>query len=136
MSVPGDRSGLEQYRPREAATVLALRLDLELQCFQYEKWGGKQQARRGDWVVDKDGDVYTVTDSNFSRTYRLVRPGLYRKDAPVWACLAPSDGVVPSEEGSTAYQEGDYVVFHLPEDDLGWAMRAEEFLRTYEAVSG
>lgn len=127
---------LEQYRPREAATVLALRLALDLQCFSYEKWGGEQRARQGDWLVDKDGDVYTVTDSSFSRTYRLVRPGVYRKDAPVWAYVAESEGVVPTEEGATAYRAGDYVVYHLPGDDLGWAMGAEEFLRTYEALSG
>ena len=73
-----------------------------------------------------------VSASSFSHSYEPDGPGLYRKVAPVWAFVADTDGVVPSEEGSTRYEAGDYVVFQSPEHELGWAMGPDEFTRTYE----
>ena len=49
-----------QYRKRPDRFVLAVRLDLDTPGFAYRKWDGEQRCKAGDWIVDNDGDVYTV----------------------------------------------------------------------------
>ncbi len=73
-----------EYLKKATSTVVAVRLDLETDGFTYEKWGGTQTCKPGDWLVDNDGDVYTVDAAVFARTYRPVSPGLWRKVTPVW----------------------------------------------------
>jgi hypothetical protein len=57
--------------------------------FSYRKWGTTQTCRRGDWLVDNGGDVYTVNRDSFARTYRRIAPGRYLKITPVWAERPP-----------------------------------------------
>ena len=56
-----------RYRKRADQFVVAVRLDLEGAGFRYRKWGGEQQCKAGDWVVDNDGEVYTVDAESFAR---------------------------------------------------------------------
>ena len=49
-----------RYRRKPHQAVSAVRLALEFDGFNYRKWGGEQRAQVGDWLVDHDGDVYTV----------------------------------------------------------------------------
>src|SRR5262245_53084089 len=66
-----------QYRKKASQYVVAVRLDLETDGLVYRKWGGTQRAKAGDWLVDNDGDIYTVDAEVFARTYERVLAGVY-----------------------------------------------------------
>lgn len=112
--------------------MIAVRLDLDTDGFTYQKWGGTQRCKRGDWLVSNRGDVYTIDAETFDRTYRQVSPGVYEKDAPVWAEQAAESGTIKTKEGSTAYKAGDYLVFNGPAGEDGYAMSRETFHSLYE----
>src|SRR5438128_1145931 len=101
-----------RYVRRPDSPVVAVRLALDTDGFVYRKWGGEQRAKAGDWLVDNDGDVYTVDAAVFARTYRPAhrRPGAYVKTTPVWAERAETAGFVTTKEGVTHYEAGDYMV--------------------------
>lgn len=84
-----------------------------------------------DWIVDNDGDVYTVYRVSFRRTYRQVGPGVYVKKTPVWAEAAAAAGRVKTKEGSTGYRRGDYIVFNQKNGADGYAVSAKKFKRMY-----
>jgi hypothetical protein len=120
---------LREYRRKKSASITA---DLDTEGFVYRKWGGTQRCKRGDWVVNNRGDVHTVDGETFDRTYRMVSPGIYVKNAPVWAQRAEESGTIQTKEGSTAYKVGDYLVFNDPGGEGGYAMPKEEFHTLYE----
>ena len=124
-------SPLEQYKRKQQTWVTAVRLDVEMEGFTYHKWGDTQRAKRGDWLVNNQGDTYTVDAESFERTYRMVSPGVYEKHAPVWARQAEADGQIPTREGSTAYKTGDFLVFNDPGEKDGYAMTEETFHSLY-----
>ena len=124
---------MRQYRRKERTFVTAVCLDLDAGGFTYLKWGGTQRCKRGDWLVDNQGDVYTIDGKTFERTYQIVSPGLYEKIAPVWAEVAAEPGTIQTKEGSTAYLAGDYLVFNAPDRTDGYAMKAETFRQLYES---
>ena len=101
-----------KYVKRPSQTVAAVQLDLDTKGFTYRKWGSLQRCKARDWIVDNEGDVYTVDRLSFGRTYRQVRPGAYVKITPVWAEKADEAGRVKTKEGSTGYRRGDYLVFN------------------------
>jgi hypothetical protein len=112
--------------------VTAVQLDLDTDGFTYRKWGGVQRCKRGDWLVSNQNDCYTVDAETFERTYRIVSPGVYEKDTPVWAMQTEADGTIQTKEGSTGYEKGDYLVFNDPSGKDGYAMTAETFHSLYE----
>jgi hypothetical protein len=120
-----------RYLRRPDRPVAAVRLALETDGLLYRKWGGEQRAKAGDWLVDNEGDVYTVDGEVFARTYRQVGPGAYVKSTPVWAARAPQAGSVRTMEGVTRYEAGDYVVSNTPDGSDEYAMPAEKFERLY-----
>jgi len=121
---------LQTYRKK--IPVTAVQLDLDFQGFEYQKWGGTQRCKRGDWLVNNQGDVYTVDSESFNRTYRQVGPGAYEKIAPVWAEQADKPGVIQTKEGSTAYHAGDYLVYNDPACKDGYAVESRIFHSMYE----
>jgi len=123
---------LREYKRRAETTVVALRLDLDTAGFEYRKWGGTQHCKAGDWIVQNGDDTYTVDSDVFARTYRPVAKGEYEKFSTVWAERAEVDGVVPTKEGQTKYQAGDYLVYNDREGTDGWAITRETFEKTYE----
>lgn len=123
---------MQQYRRKERTTVTAVQLDLETEGFTYQKWGGTQRCKAGDWLVNNHGDVYTVDREVFERTYHMVSPGVYEKSAAVWAEQADKSGKVKTKEGSTDYKAGDYLVFNDRERKDGYAMTSETFHSLYE----
>lgn len=123
-----------EYAKRDDQRVIAVRLDLDTDGFEYRKWGGVQTCKAGDWVVDNDGDVYTVDAATFETTYEQVSPGVYAKTGHVWAERASSDGVVETKEGETHYEAGDYLVFNRPDGDDAYAVSPEKFEEMYEPV--
>ena len=126
---------LSKYRRKESAEVIAVRLELETEGFSYQKWGGTQRCKPGDWLVNNQGDIYTIDAEVFDRTYEEVRRGIYRKVVPVWAAKADSSGTITTKEGSTNYQKGDYLVFNDEEGRDGYAVSAQKFHSLYELVN-
>jgi hypothetical protein len=123
-----------QYRKRPSEFVIAVQLDLDTDGFTYRKWGTTQTCKRGDWLVDNHGDIYTVDGQSFADTYRAVGPGRFMKTAPVWAEVAETGGAIGTKEGSTHYEAGDYLVFNQPDGGDAYAVARETFERMYEAV--
>lgn len=125
-----------KYKKKPTSFITAVQLDLDTEGFAYNKWGGQQLCKRGDWLVDNAGDKYTVSQESFAKTYELVSPGVYTKSAPVWAEVADKPGKVRTNEGETAYEIGDYLVSNNPDGSDAYAIAAAKFLEMYEAAKG
>jgi hypothetical protein len=123
-----------QYRKRSSQLVIAVQLDLETQGFTYEKWGGTQRCKSGDWLVNNNGDTYTVDRETFARTYKSTGPGTYTKVTTVWAEIASEAGEVKTKEGATRYKMGDYIVFNEPDGGDAYAVSKATFEKTYERL--
>ena len=123
---------LTKYLKKKASRVAAVQLELETDGFTYQKWGGTQTCKAGDWIVNNDGEVYTVDRDTFARTYRSVGPGLYEKVAPVWAVRTSQPGQIATKEGVTHYKAGDYLVYNGADGKDGYATDAETFEKMYE----
>jgi hypothetical protein len=123
-----------QYVKRQTQFVVAVQLDLETTGFSYQKWGTTQTCKRGDWLVNNNGDTYTIDRESFARTYRASGPGTYVKSTPVWAEVAPAAGSVRTKEGATHYQAGDYLVSNQESGADAYAVSKAEFERMYEPV--
>jgi hypothetical protein len=120
-----------KYVKRPSQAVAAVQLTVDTKGFTYKKWGSVQRCKARDWIVDNDGDVYTVDRVSFRRTYRQVRPGAYLKITPVWAEKADAAGRIKTKEGSTGYKRGDYLVFNEKSGADGYAVSAKKFKRMY-----
>lgn len=125
---------LHRYRKKAASLITAVQLDLDTDGFTYHKWGAEQFCKPGDWLVDNGGDVYTIDQDTFRRTYSEVEPGRYAKSTPVWAEVAESAGAIHTKEGETHYEPGDYLVYNAAERRDGYAMGPEKFRELYEPV--
>ena len=123
------------YVKREAQTVIAVQLDLDTKGFTYEKWGGTQTCKPGDWIVSNAGDTYTVDRESFASTYRAAGHGEYVKIAPVYAEVAANAGDVTTKEGTTHYAAGDYLVYNEPDGGDPYAVSKENFERMYQELS-
>jgi hypothetical protein len=119
-----------RYRKKPDRFVTAVQLRLEIEGFRYKKWGDVQTCKAGDWIVDNEGDVYTVAGDVFERTYERRSPGVYVKVARVQAWRAEAAGSIETREGRTHYEAGDYLV----ENEAGdvWAVSAAKFEEMYE----
>lgn len=122
----------QRYRPHADRTVVAIQLRLDMSGFAYQKWGHDQQCQQGDWLVDNEGEVYTVNADSFAKTYRAVSKGLYAKVQCVWARQAEQAGAVPTKEGHTAYQAGDWLVSNHQDGSDAYAISAVKFPTLYE----
>lgn len=125
-------SNLKKYLKKATSFVVAVQLDMETEGFTYEKWGAAQTCKRGDWVVNNSGDIYTVDGDTFTQTYRCVSPGIYLKTTPVWAEIADQAGHIRTKEGITHYEAGAYIVYNDPEGKDGYAVEADCFEEMYE----
>lgn len=125
---------LEEYKRRPGATVYAIRLDLEIDGFDYVKWGARQYCKRGDWILLNGADTYTVDSEVFARTYRHLAGVEYQKVGTVWAEQAVSAGRIETKEGSTGYDAGDYVVYNQPDRTDGYAVSRSRFEEMYESA--
>lgn len=121
-----------KYKKKATSFITAVQLDLDTEGFEYNKWGGKQVCKQGDWLVDNNGDKYTVAQDSFAKTYKFVSPGVYVKSAPVWAEVAEKAGKVKTNEGETAYEAGDYLVSNNEDGTDAYAMSAEKFESMYD----
>lgn len=125
-------AGRKRYRRRPNRPIAAVRLLLDTSGFDYRKWGGDQHCKAGDWLVDNDGDVYTVDAESFARTYQAVGPGAYVKSTVVWAERADVAGSITTFEGRTRYEAGDYIVSNAEDGTDTYAISAAKFEFLYE----
>ena len=121
-----------KYRKKVVVNVIAVQLSLDTEGFVYYKWGGEQRCKRGDWIVNNQGETYTVDQQSFAATYRQQSPGLYVKTTPVWALLATQAGSVKTKEGESHYQAGDYIVCNNEDGSDAYYMSATKFESLYE----
>jgi hypothetical protein len=122
--------GFRKYRRRADSQITAIQLSLETDGLVYKKWGGEQRGKKGDWLVDNAGDIYTVDAEVFQKTYHNVSPGRYAKATRVWARVAGESGTIKTKEGSSEYRAGDYLVYNDPDD--GYCIDAHKFESMYE----
>jgi hypothetical protein len=120
-----------KYVTRPENFVTAVKLDLDTEGLTFRKWGGEQHCKAGDWIVNNQGDTYSVDAEVFDRTYALVSPGVYRKTAAIWAEEAEAPGTVTTMEGTTDYAAGDYLVSNREDGSDAYAITAEMFRRLY-----
>lgn len=123
-----------QYVKRASQSITAVRVDLQTEGFTYQKWGSVQKCKPGDWLVNNNGDTYTVDADTFARTYRPTGRGTYLKTTPVWAEVANDAGEVRTKEGTTHYKPGDYLVYNEPDGGDGYAVSSTAFERMYERI--
>jgi hypothetical protein len=121
-----------KYRKKASSVVVAVQLDLETDGFAYRKWGGRQTCKAGDWLLNNDGDVYTVDQTVFAETYQNVSPGIYQKVTSVWAETAKKAGSIKTKEGITHYDAGAYLVFNDQDGKDGYAVTPASFEAMYE----
>jgi len=121
-----------KHKSKSSSFITAVQLDLDTKGFAYNKWGSRQVCKRGDWLVDNNGDKYTVEEESFARTYSFVSPGVYTKSTPVWAEVADKPGKIRTKEGETAYRAGDYLVSNNQDGTDAYAISAEKFQALYD----
>ncbi len=120
------------YRKKADQFVVAVQLDLDTAGFTYRKWGAEQRCKHGDWLVDNQGDIYTVDHAVFAKTYRRIGPGTYVKTTPVWAERATQPGSVATKEGRSHYNTGDYLVYNNEDGTDAYCIAAAKFEAMYE----
>jgi len=126
-----EESRRRRYIRRPERPIVAVRLALDTDGLVYRKWDGEQRAKPGDWIVDNDGDVYTVDAGVFARTYRQTGLGTYVKTTPVWAERVQQSGSVRTKEGVTQYDAGDYLVSNSRDGSDRYAVGAAKFEALY-----
>jgi hypothetical protein len=124
-------SSRRRYIQRPDRPVIAVRLALDTDGLVYRKWGGEQHAKPGDWIIDNEGDVYTVDAEVFARTYEQTGAGTYVKTTPIWAEPARRAGSVRTKEGVTHYNAGDYLVSNNRDGSDTYAVSREKFELLY-----
>lgn len=121
-----------RYRKKANQFIIAVQLNLETDGFVYQKWGSQQHCKPGDWLVDNQGDVYTVDSDTFAATYKQKSPGIYVKMTAIWAEQATESGKVATKEGFSHYQPGDYLVSNNEDGSDAYCISAEKFTSMYE----
>ena len=121
----------KRYKKKVDQIVTAVQLSLVTHGFAYEKWDNTQHCNSGDWVVENNGDCYTIREDSFAATYQRVSEGRYKKMAHVIAEQIDAAGTLATREGSTSYAAGDYLVFNSGDDSDGYAVSKEKFETMY-----
>jgi hypothetical protein len=124
--------GRRKYKKKADSFVVAVQLNLDTDGFTYHKWGAVQRCKKGDWLVDNNGDIYTVDEEVFAKTYRKKSPGIFVKTTSVWAEVATKPGVVKTKEGESHYDAGDYLVSNNEDGSDAYCINAEKFNSMYE----
>lgn len=124
----------KKYRKKSDQHVIAVQLNLETEGFTYHKWGAEQQCKPGDWLVNNNGETYTIDKNVFTSTYREVDNGKYVKSTPIWAEKTTEDGSIQTKEGTSHYRAGDYLVSNNEDGTDAYCISADKFIKMYEAV--
>jgi len=123
-----------KYKKIEKQIVTGVQLSLETSGFNYTKWGSEQHCKAGDWLINNDGECYTVDQDSFANTYTEVAPGQFIKTTAVWAIQAEVSGFINTKEGQSAYMAGDYLVSNNEDGTDSYAVAQTKFEKTYTPV--
>lgn len=123
---------MKKYRKNANSTVIAVQVNLVTSGFTYEKWGAAQQCKPGDWIVNNNGDTYTVDQQSFAKTYHMQSPGIFFKTTPVWAQQVTQSGSIKTKEGESHYQAGDYLIYNNADGSDGYCISKAKFEAMYE----
>jgi hypothetical protein len=121
-----------RYRKKADQFVVAVQLDLDTEGFTYRKWGAEQRCKQGDWIVDNNGDIYSVDAEVFADTYRKAEDGKYVKTTPIWAEVTNQAGRIVTKEGESLYKKGDYLVSNNEDGTDAYCISAAKFESMYE----
>lgn len=124
----------QRYRKVESSLLTAVQLKLETAGFDYHKWGDQQHCKAGDWLVDNQGECYTIDQTSFADTYCEVSPGRYRKTQLVWAEVAAEAGAISTREGRSHYNIGDYLVSNKADGSDSYAVSKTTFEAEYQLL--
>ena len=127
-------SSRRRFVKRAGNEVVAIQLTVDTAGFTYRKWGDVQTCKPGDWIVQNNGEVYSVDKETFAHTYVEQSQGLYRKVSPVWAERAQTAGSVTTKEGVTHYPAGAYLLSNDAEGTDTYAVAAATFEAMYEPL--
>ena len=111
-----------------------MRLDLDTDGFTYRKWGGTQRCKQGDWLVNNGGDIYTIDQETFSRTYRRGRGRPVRERESGLGGASHVGGFDHDQRRIDRHEVGDFLVFNDPDGRDGYAVTAARFHELYEPV--
>lgn len=126
---------LKKFYKTANAEVSAIQLAFKACELHYEKWGGQQHAKAGDWLIKQGDECYTVAADSFAKSYEQIEGNRYCKVAPVWAEVATEPGSLNTKEGSTHYQAGDYLVYNCEDKTDGYAISRKKFEQDYREES-
>jgi hypothetical protein len=127
---------LRPYRRKPGKPISAVRLSLETEGFTYQKWGGEQTCKQGDWLVCSfDGETYTIDAETFAKTYEECGQGVFYKTQGVWAAEAQEPGAIETKEGQSEFSYGDFIVFNNQDRTDGYAMKRSKFYDLYQPSS-
>ncbi len=121
-----------KYRKSETVVAAQINLELEDGILKYDKWGGRQTAKQGDWLINSNGEAYTCDAEVFAETYKEVSPGVFRKTALIEAEQALEDCKIDTLEGQSDCKKGDFIVTN-PGGDR-YPVGRETFLNIYEGA--
>ncbi len=120
------------YTKKDNQYVIAVQLKLDTNGFVYQKWGAEQQCKKGDWIVNNNGEIYTVDKDVFASTYRETDEGRFVKTSQVWAEQVTEPGKIKTKEGESSYVAGDFLVYNDSNKKDGYCIEADKFKEMYE----
>lgn len=123
---------LKKYYKKKSLIVNAMQIALPDCEVNYKKWGGDQTAKSGDWIVENNGESYTVEEESFKNTYQHIKADQYKKTAPVWAEVTEQAGKISTKEGESEYSAGDYLVYNNADRTDGYATKKQDFESNYQ----
>jgi hypothetical protein len=122
-----DQAG--RYRSRGIVTATRLTAGRDWSTTR----GSALRAEAGDWELSTpDGDRWTVGADLFARDYARLPDGRYAKQAIVEAVRLTARTSVPTREGASVAETGDWLV--RGSDGELWTVPAETFTDRYEPV--
>ena len=124
----------KKFQKRKDKLVVAVQLNLKTNGIDYIKWGSTQHAKAGDWIIDNNGECYTVDSESFASTYEMVSPGMYYKTSAVWAVQAGCYGTIETKEGTSSFCPDDYIVYNDNQFNDGYCISRKKFESMYEEV--
>lgn len=96
--------------------------------------GATMQAATGDWLVEEDGESWSVRDDIFRSSYRHVTGAQWQRYGSVLARTAQPGETIETPEGPTLAADGDWVVQGGHGDQ--WPVPADVFAHHYTESRG
>lgn len=123
---------MAKYYKKGTVVAVQINLDLKDGVFKFEKWGDTQTAKKGDWLINNNGEIYTCDNKVFQDTYREATKGNYYKFSTIEAVEATEDCQIKTLEGISHCKKGDFIVTNIGGDQ--YFIEREKFFNMYEEI--